>query len=49
MQIDAPCLDCGEPMTIRMRDGEVLEASPESIVGHANVPVPRWRENWPFT
>jgi len=28
-----------------MRDGEILEASPPSIVGHVNVPFGRWAEN----
>jgi hypothetical protein len=28
-----------------MRDGEILEASPTTIVGHVNVPFSRWREN----
>jgi hypothetical protein len=28
-----------------MRDGEILEASPETIVGHVNVAFSRWREN----
>jgi len=28
-----------------MRDGEILEASPETIVGHVNVPFSRWFDN----
>jgi hypothetical protein len=28
-----------------MRDGEVLEASPPTIVGHVNVPFSRWRDD----
>jgi len=30
-----------------MRDGEILEASPTTIVGHVNVPFSRWDENMP--
>jgi hypothetical protein len=30
-----------------MRDGEILEASPPTIVGHVNVPFSRWRESMP--
>jgi len=30
-----------------MRDGEILEASPPTIVGHVNVAFSRWRENMP--
>lgn len=37
--MDAPCLDCGEPMVIVMRDEEVLTAEPESIVGYAITPI----------
>jgi Alkylmercury lyase len=49
VRIDARCLDCAEPLTVRMRDGELLEASPETIVGHSNVPLPRFAQNWPRT
>ena len=31
-----------------MRDGDILEASPPSIVGHVNVPLSRWAENIAF-
>ena len=31
-----------------MRD-ETLTASPETTVGHANVPAPRWSQNWAYT
>ncbi len=34
VRIDAPCLDCGEPMFVRMRDDEILEADPPGIAGH---------------
>lgn len=49
VRVDARCLDCAEPLVVRMRDGEILETDPSTMVGHANVPVPRWRERWPFT
>jgi hypothetical protein len=49
IRIDTRCLDCGEPMLVRMRDEEILEASPPSIVGHMNVPVSKWGEtSWGF-
>jgi hypothetical protein len=48
VQIDYPCLDCNEPIRVRMRDGVILEASPPSIVGHVNVPFSRWMENPAF-
>jgi hypothetical protein len=49
VQIDACCLDCTEPLTVRMRDGEVLEVTPPTAVGHSNVPLPRFALNWPHT
>jgi hypothetical protein len=48
VQIDCPCLDCNEPIRVRMRNGEILEAAPSSIVGHVNVPFSRWAENIAF-
>jgi hypothetical protein len=41
VRIDATCLDCLEPMSLRIRDGEILEAVPATLVGHQNaVPAP---------
>ncbi len=49
IRIDARCLDCGEPIRVRMREEEILEASPPTIVGHMNVPVAQWGEtSWGF-
>ncbi len=39
VRIDTHCLDCGEPILIRMRDEEILELDPPTIVGHMNVPL----------
>ncbi|MBI3455036.1 MAG: hypothetical protein HY002_04525 [Candidatus Rokubacteria bacterium] len=47
--IQARCLDCAEPLGVRMRDGRILEARPRTIVGHLNTPFPRWGDNWPHT
>ena len=38
VRIDTRCLDCGEPIMVRMRDDEILEANPPTTVGHRNVP-----------
>ena len=32
------CLDCGEPIKVRMRDNDILEVNPPTIVGHMNLP-----------
>jgi len=49
VRVAATCLDCGEPLAVRMRDGALLEADPPTIVGHVNVPLRRWRDSWPAT
>ena len=36
VRVQAPCLDCGEPLAIEMRDGRLLAIDPPSIVGHLN-------------
>ena len=46
VRIDARCLDCGEPLAVRMRDGVLLEALPATIVGHRNQPPERAIEDW---
>lgn len=38
IRIDSRCLDCGEPITISMRDDEILEVNPPTIVGQINTP-----------
>ena len=32
VRIDTVCLDCGEPIIVRMRDEEILEIDPPSAV-----------------
>jgi hypothetical protein len=48
VRIDSPCLDCGEPVRIVMRDGEALSVSPAGTVVHTNVPAAKWSENWAY-
>jgi len=38
VRIDAYCLDCGQPIIIRLLDENILEISPSTVVGHMNVP-----------
>ena len=35
VRIDAPCLDCGEPLAVVMRDETVLSIEPVEMVGYA--------------
>ncbi|MGH7533970.1 MAG: organomercurial lyase, partial [Gemmatimonadales bacterium] len=46
--IDSPCLDCGDPVRIVMRDGAVLELAPATTVVHTNIPAARWSEDWAY-
>ena len=36
VRVQAPCLDCGEPIVIEMRDGRLVSVDPPSLVGHLN-------------
>jgi hypothetical protein len=38
VRIDTRCLDCGDPIRIRMKDEDILEINPSTAVGHVNVP-----------
>ena len=49
VRIDARCLDCADRVMVRMRDGECLEVSPDTAVGHSNVSLPNFARNWPHT
>ena len=37
IRIDTSCLDCGQPIRVRMRDEEILEVNPPTTVGHMNI------------
>jgi hypothetical protein len=47
VQIDSPCLDCGEPIRIKIRDGIIESADPEGIIGHVSLPMMKWMEDLP--
>ena len=34
VRVDAPCLDCGDPVTVEMRDGRITWVDPPEVVGH---------------
>ena len=36
VRVQAPCLDCGEPVVIEMRDGRLVTVDPPGVVGHLN-------------
>jgi hypothetical protein len=38
VRVEAPCLDCAEPMQVEMRDGQFLRVEPPELTGHCNSP-----------
>jgi hypothetical protein len=38
IRIETSCLDCGQPILVRMRDENILEINPSTTVGHMNIP-----------
>jgi hypothetical protein len=49
VQIDSACLDCNDRVRVRMRDGALLEVTPETAVSHHNLPFSKWREDLQHT
>lgn len=37
--MEAPCLDCGEPLVVEMRDEAILAVEPDTMVGYTRSPV----------
>jgi hypothetical protein len=48
VEIDAPCLDCGEPVHLEVKDGNILNVSPQGLIGHVSVPLLKWAAHVPF-
>ena len=48
VRVDSRCLDCGDPITLRMRDGAILDLVPQTSVVHINIPVSHWRGQYPL-
>ena len=44
VRVDARCLDCGDSIMVRMKDDELHEANPVTIVGHITLPIRDWGE-----
>ncbi|MFV1962930.1 MAG: hypothetical protein ACC658_13995 [Acidimicrobiia bacterium] len=42
--IDSVCLDCGDPIRVRLRDDEIIEIDPDTAVGYMLSPFVQWRE-----
>jgi hypothetical protein len=48
VRIDAPCLDCGEPLAVEMRDAQTLRLEPQTMVGYTHSAIGGSREDIPF-
>jgi len=48
VRIDAPCLDCGEPLSVTVRDGIIEQREPLGIVGYVDVPFREWWSQLPY-
>ena len=42
VQIDTPCLDCGDPIQVQIKDGVLLKAEPQSLIAYVAVPLAEW-------
>ncbi len=48
IRVEAPCLDCGEPLVVEMRDEAILGVEPPTIVGYTSSPVGGEASSRPF-
>jgi len=47
--VNAPCLDCGEPLSVDVLDGVIKRQDPEGIAFYVDVPVKKWSGNRPYS
>ena len=48
VRVDSLCPDCGDPISLAMRGGEIISITPDDVVAHINVPVSKWRGQYPL-
>jgi len=46
--VNAPCLDCGEPLSVELLDGVIQRAEPRDIAFYVDLPIKKWYGNLPF-
>jgi len=46
--VSAPCLDCGEPLSVDVLDGAIKRAEPSGIAFYVDLPIKKWYGNLPF-
>jgi hypothetical protein len=47
--VRAPCLDCGEPMEVEVRDGKIVNTSDPAMVSYVDLPIAEWRKNLAYS
>lgn len=47
--IRAPCLDCGEPMLVEVRNGKLLRMSDPAMMSYVDIPFRQWRPNLAYS
>jgi len=45
VEIDFPCLDCGESLKVSMCDGAILNGEARGLMAYVSVPFWKWFEN----
>jgi len=48
VRVDSLCPDCGDPISLAMRSGELISMTPDGVIAHINVPVSKWRGQYPL-
>jgi len=48
VRVDSLCPDCGNPINLAMRSGELMSIAPDGVVAHTNVAVAKWRGQYPL-
>lgn len=48
VRVDSQCPDCGDPISLSVKDGSILSLEPDTAVAHTNVPVAKWRGQYPL-
>ncbi|MBI4766304.1 MAG: hypothetical protein HY787_17170 [Deltaproteobacteria bacterium] len=49
VRIDAPCLDCGSPIKVEMKDGVILDTDPKGLVAYTCYPLREWFKDIPHS
>lgn len=48
IRVEAPCLCCGDPIVIELRDEEILTVEPDEVVGYTSSAVGGEASTRPF-